>query len=235
MTTKIKDKILLKLMEFGYTPRSKTYLKFFRDRLKEKKAVIIDAGANEGVFTGQISSILKNNCTIHCFEPLPEKFSFLQKKYKNYKNIILYNKALGSENNTINFNVALKDCASSVLKPTSQNIALYSDISPVNNTIKVEQIKLDSVLNEETDLLKCDLQGYDLEALKGSRNLLNKTKMIFIEVSFADLYENQCFFRDIDSFLSSCNFVLFNFYNVNYSQKGQIIFADALYTQKDFL
>ncbi|MCH9001961.1 MAG: FkbM family methyltransferase, partial [Planctomycetes bacterium] len=56
------------------------------------------------------------------------------------------------------------------------------------------------------DLLKLDVQGAELQALYGAKELLNSVRLIYLEVSFVPLYKDCPLHAEIDSFLKECGF-----------------------------
>ena len=78
--------------------------------------------------------------------------------------------------------------------------------------------------------------------MKGGREtLLNQIFGIEIEVEFAEIYENQLLFADVDKFIRKLGFYLFDIQGqywkrksqiVNYGKKGQLIWGNALYLKK---
>jgi len=95
----------------------------------------------------------------------------------------------------------------------------------------VDQVRLDSVI-ETADILKLDLQGYEKEALEGAVGLFDSLSAIVLEVEFIPYYENQSLFSDIDSFLCSHDFGLYNLFDLHHEPDGQLAFADAVYLKK---
>ena len=75
--------------------------------------------------------------------------------------------------------------------------------------------------------LVLDLQGSELEALKGATNLLNHFDYIYTEVSKDNLYEDQGKWKEITNFLASQDFKLADW---QYSKK--LNWGNALY-QRD--
>ena len=78
--------------------------KRFNELLKlfnvKKGDTIIDLGANIGQ---QVDYALDVGATIHCFEPHPRIFKFLEKKYSDNNSVILKNKAAGIDNGNFRF------------------------------------------------------------------------------------------------------------------------------------
>ena len=89
--------------------------------------------------------------------------------------------------------------------------------------------KLDSIVHQPIDFLKIDVQGYELEVLKGSARSLLDVAVIYIEVSFVELYKQQPLFFDIHAFLTKFGFKLFNLYELSSSTTGRLLWCDAVY------
>ena len=89
------------------------------------------------------------------------------------------------------------------------------------------------------DFLKVDTQGSELDVLMGAQRTLSQAVGVEVEVEFAQLYESQPLFRDVDAYLASCGFSLFKLRRYGWVRKnqqaqprhsaGQLIFGDALY------
>ena len=78
--------------------------------------------------------------------------------------------------------------------------------------IKLISKTLDNLIMEQNinvnnfDHLIIDVQGAELEVLKGSLKFLKKCKTIYIEVSTAKFYESGSQWNDIKNFLNNSNF-----------------------------
>jgi hypothetical protein len=90
-------------------------------------------------------------------------------------------------------------------------------------------VRLDSVFDQEIDILKLDLQGYELEALRGATTLLPRVKTITVEVEFVPLYNGQPLFGDVDVCLRQAGFRLLNLYELWTQPDGQLTAGDAVY------
>ena len=121
-----------------------------------------------------------------------------------------------------------------------------ADIKERFNIVKTLKLKTDTLDNQlknnsidQIDFIKLDAQGYELEILKGSLHSLKFVTGIEIEVSFAEIYMNQPHFIEIDKFLRNYGFEMYDLKRyfwkrldknlLNNSNKGQLVFGDALY------
>src|SRR5262249_52326300 len=67
---------------------------------------------------------------------------------------------------------------------------------------------------ERIDLLKSDTQGFELEVLKGARRMLEERRVgaIYVEITFARLYDNLPRLDEIYAFITGHGFDLVSFY-----------------------
>ena len=80
-------------------------------------------------------------------------------------------------------------------------------------------------------LLKLDVQGYELEALRASEEVLAQIDWVYAECSFVSLYRGQALASQIITWLGSHDFTLTGVYNVVSSKIDQRpIQADCLFT-----
>ena len=78
-------------------------------------------------------------------------------------------------------------------------------------------------------LLKLDVQGFELEALKGCDDLLHRFTWVYVECSFVELYEGQALADDVIAWLQERAFALTGIYHMNYDRTGQAVQADFLF------
>lgn len=142
------------------------------------------------------------------FEPVNKTFKILEERIKG---VPLYNYALGSEETTTTMYVEDEDKfgCSSILEPSDNYIghAKFSE----KQEVKVK--KLDSFGFSKLNFLNIDVQGYELEVLKGSIETLKSVNYIMCEVhrniEQKNLdYINSPVIEDIINFLSPYGFKL---------------------------
>lgn len=86
------------------------------------------------------------------------------------------------------------------------------------------------------NLLKTDTEGYELNVLKGSSEMMmrNKIQFVDVEIFFNENYVGQSSFGDIYNFLLENGFELVRFYDVLYTDDGVASKTDALFINKNF-
>jgi len=80
----------------------------------DEDSVVFDIGAYEGNFTQKV--VDKFNCNVYAFEPLPEMYEYLNKKFKKNKKVKIYSFGLLDE--TKNANISSYDAGSSLFTRT---------------------------------------------------------------------------------------------------------------------
>jgi FkbM family methyltransferase len=201
---------------------------------KKHDVVIFDIGANRGD-TVQKYLDYYPSATVYAFEPFPETFETLQTRFSKNKSVHCYPFAISNIKSEQVLFVNKSADTNSLFKP--QKAGLSSDKEVENKgTIRVPTITIDLFCSENNirhiDILKMDIQGGELNALKGAENLLtNKLiDLIYSEVFFIEQYESQAFFHDISGFLFQHNYCLQDLYDPFYG-KGHLVWADAIFTQ----
>ena len=78
--------------------------------------------------------------------------------------------------------------------------------------------------------MKFDIQGGEVNALKGATTMLQtSTMLVYVEVLFNPLYEGGAIFSDLDAQLRTVDFLLYNIYKPKVDKNGQLLYANAIY------
>lgn len=192
---------------------------------------IIDIGANRGQF-----SLVARHCfkdaQIFAFEPLPQPFKVLQNIFVHDHMITLYQMAIGSVSIPQQMHISQKDDSSSLLPITELQNKVFPGTKE-KAIINVDVKPLDSILKKNgvrhPALLKIDVQGYELEVLKGCKNILSLLAYVYVECSYQELYQGQPLANEIISFLNQQGFDLKGVYNTNYDALGRAIQSDMFF------
>lgn len=192
-------------------PKGKNYL---FDLLIEEKHndgfVILDVGAHMGQSALYYTKMLKDP-QIFSFEPVKDTYKQLCENVKTHPDIQCLNYALGEENATAEIKLQHWSGTNTLVK--EHNATFKTEPSET-----VEVARLDDVIDDlgikNIDLLKIDVEGYEMQVLKGAQNLFaeGRIKYVVSEVGFNSL-KNKTEFGRVYDFLKGYNFGLCGFYN----------------------
>jgi FkbM family methyltransferase len=173
--------------------------------------VIYDIGANIGTWVLLARSVFPQS-KIHAFEPLVLHYEAFEKTMHAIPDVFLHKIALGSSTCILNMQVTSFSDASSILEITDTSYDVFGITKDRNEAVNV--VCLDDYVSKHDlplpDLMKLDIQGYELEALKGAAHCLKHAKYLIIEVSFIEFYHGQPLFHDIIMFLAQYDFYLYS-------------------------
>ena len=128
--------------------------------------------------------------------------------------------------------VSGKDDASSLLPITPLMSSLFPGTAEAGTAMVGVGRLADFVCADELKppaLLKLDVQGYELEVLKGCDDLLGSFSSVYAECSFVELYRGQVLADDLIAWLRGRDFRLSGVYGVVYDVRGRAVEADLLF------
>lgn len=201
---------------------------------------IIDAGANAGQTTLKYKKLFPES-NIYGFEPFPESFEKFKNAYQHDKFVTTEQIALAEENGESLLNVNSAVCTNSLLASSDResNPGQYNhEQVKTERQVAVKTMTLDKYCQEKNitniDILKMDVQGGELKILQGAQNLLqgNNISIIFSEIEFVKLYQDQPLFSDICRYLDQYGYSLYNIYNTSNAPDGQLVSGDAIFINK---
>ena len=236
-------KLSIKTINFVFGFKDLVLIEKFKIFRYQRKSLIekykiefaIDVGANVGQWVEEIRKDFIFE--IHSFEPNKTAYSELIKK--NIPNIKAFNFGLGSKNDFKKLNNwTFENSMNSFLKLSDFGQKHLDVNNSLIDEVTVEIKTLDSLyktnsLNKNI-LLKIDVQGFELEVLKGSKELLSKISIVEIEAPILNLYEGSTNITELILFLESQDFIISSisterFYNFSASD------SDLLFIRKDLL
>ena len=130
----------------------------------------IDVGCNKGDFSLLAAKITGENGSVLAFEPEPDNCHWIEESIKlnNYENINLFQLALGEKNEDTQLYLGEKSGWHSLVSTQGNNTG--------NSSIEVKKRTLDSILGEvvdiQVDMIKIDVEGAEMEVLKGASLML---------------------------------------------------------------
>ena len=142
------------------------------------------------------------------FEPMKESYNICKSRVEPL-GYFCRNTALGSTNGTVEMYTenSNQGQSSSVLKPKLHSL-FYPGIL-FNGREEVPMTTLDEAMESETgefDMINIDVQGYELEVLKGANKTLEGVNLVYSEVNDGELYEGCTLVGDLDKHLGDLGF-----------------------------
>lgn len=157
--------------------------------LAKSSSCILDIGANTGLFS-VLSSISNPDSEIHAFEPYGVNADRLKMNLQanNLHNVIVNQEALGDMIGSIVISIPKDQSVTSV---ASANHEFSKKIHPELEweTVETAINTLDNyrkTLNRPIDLIKCDVETFEMSVFKGGYNMLATDKPAIIFESFLD-------------------------------------------------
>lgn len=175
--------------------------------------LFIDVGANIGQTANQIREAFPQ-ATIHSVEPVQKTYAVLQQNTKG-KNVQTHNIALGSKNEIIEVKIDKGNTNSSINSMQNEKNEIAS------GDVYVEKIQVVATIDfckkheiNVIDYLKIDTEGFDLEVIKGAKELLEKDAIGFVEAEVSMNPGNtfHVSFEEVKKYMENHNYHLFGLY-----------------------
>lgn len=150
---------LYRMMYFNFKKKKDAANLALLKQLLSPKSNVLDIGANIGFYSIYLAEQTGVGGKVFCFEPDAVNFKHLQKETKSYKQIELFQKAVATENGKLTLYTSdLLNIDHRTYEPES-----YS------GKYDVEKIAIDNFIQNKfkVDFIKMDIQGFEMDALKG--------------------------------------------------------------------
>ena len=163
---------------------------------------IIHIGAHRGQ---EISDYIDGGIQdIILFEPLSTNFEILEQNLADMNaNISGHQVALGNEEKKVTMYLSNNEqMSSSILRP-KKHIQNHPTVL-FEGTEEVDMMRLDSYSDEteKFNFINMDVQGYELEVLKGGSETLKHVDYVYCEVNRDEVYENNAYIEELDEYLA---------------------------------
>jgi FkbM family methyltransferase len=158
----------------------------------KKSTTILDVGANTGLYS-LLSARVNPTAEIFAFEPYFYNAQRLKKNIELNKcnNITVIENAVGEMNNVVQFSIPLTEMIIDVASVNEEFTKSVYGNQVQWKKVDVNQVSLDSfketnLKNKKIDLIKIDVESYEMSVFNGSVNIFNTDRPVVLFESFMD-------------------------------------------------
>jgi FkbM family methyltransferase len=140
-------------------------------------AVVVDAGANIGIYSRFLSRYVGPSGTVHAFEPSPENFQRLRAATRQFPNVKPIQAAVGERSGETKLYISDK---------LNVDHRTYEADGNSRRAVSTEMVALDDYFKpgQRVDLIKMDIQGYESHAVHGANRVLADNPKIKLLLEF---------------------------------------------------
>lgn len=140
-------------------------------------AVVVDVGANIGIYSQFLSRCVGPTGLVHSFEPSPDNFKRLCAATRDLSNVRLTQAAVGERSG---------ECKLYISDKLNVDHRAYKADGDSRRAVPTDMVALDDYLKpgQRVDLIKMDIQGYELHALRGAQRVLQENAEINLLLEF---------------------------------------------------
>jgi FkbM family methyltransferase len=140
-------------------------------------AVVVDVGANIGVYSQFLSRYVGPSGAVHSFEPSPDNFRRLRAATRDLINVRANRAAVGNHTGQSKLYVS---------NDLNVDHRSYVPSGDSRRAVLIEMVALDDYFKpgETVNLIKLDVQGYELHALRGAERVLQENPDIKLLLEF---------------------------------------------------
>jgi len=139
--------------------------------------VVVDAGANIGIYSEFLARRVGPTGLVNSFEPSPENFERLQCATRKLSNVRVCQAAVGERSGRSTLYLSDK---------LNVDHRTYMTEGDSRSGVPIDIVALDDYFKpgQRVDLIKMDIQGYELHALRGANRVLkdNSTAKLLLEL-----------------------------------------------------
>ena len=139
---------------------------------------VVDLGANIGVYSVFLSSLVGPQGQVFSFEPSPENFARLSAATRSHGNIVKIAAAVGAES---------KELALYLSDSLNVDHRTYPTGGEDRQAVPIRGVALDDYFpaGTQVDFIKADIQGFELAALEGAKRVLADSPNIKLLLEFS--------------------------------------------------
>ena len=188
---------------------------------------VIDVGAAHGCWTRQFKK-LYSDVKIAMVDPLEENLASLKCTCEDLHDVTYWQGVLGTNIGEANFFVH-----------GAQSSMFNSEWGGVSSMRCVPMMTLDNLVQrlgiDQVDALKLDVQGAELEVLRGGPNVLKMCNVVQVEVIFRKIYDGAPLAQEVVGFFHKNGFRIYDIASVMKRKDHALLQADLFFVRDEAL
>ncbi len=192
---------------------------------------VLDVGASRGQFA-LVATRRFPSVALYCFEPLAEARHTLQRALAGHGDLTVIDQAVAAEAGEAEFLISRADDSSSLLPMTQAQTGSFPGTEALRRvvvwTAPLDQLIAPARLMRPV-LLKIDVQGSELDVLRGAAAVLEAVDSVLVECSFVEFYRGQALAGEVVAFLHGRGFRLGAVCSPTSDRDGRVMQADFLF------
>lgn len=195
-----------------------------------KPLTVFDAGAFEGHWTATTAAVFPDARFV-LIEPNPQSMQSARKRLARHSPTPFYvEAAVGATAGSARLNIWSREA--------EQGSSLLGHVAGApQEAVEVRVTTLDAIAAEVghyPELVKLDLQGFELEALKGARRVVAEARIFIIEFGCLPAYIDRVSPRDLLDHMYESGYVLYDVFDLLYRPyDGALTGGDFVFVKKD--
>jgi FkbM family methyltransferase len=188
--------------------------------------VVLDLGANIGYFTLLAAKLVGDRGRVHAFEPEPRNYHYLRRNIEmnGYRNVFAYQKGVSNISGKTRLYICPYDSGHHTINKPNGIKKYRPDYGGEIKEIEIDVVATDDFLKdkiERVDIIKVDIEGAEVLAFDGMRNMLKANQNVKIFLEFFPLLIQEMdnspeeFFRQLQEDYKFTIFAIARDYSIN--------------------
>ena len=206
----------------------------------DRAVVIVDAGAYVGDTAVRYAGLFPRAAAVHAFEPSPENYRQLVAFTRDMPAVVRHNAALADATGPRAFRVNAFGPTDSLLPRPRAGRRYFPRSAGTVREVTVDAVALDDWAGQHgvdhIDLLKMDIQGGELLALRGAGRLLREQRIdvVFTEVAFVPHYQDAPLYHHLAALLEPYDYGVYDLVPDVHARDGQLRYGEAIFLSRRF-
>jgi FkbM family methyltransferase len=167
-----------------------------------KGDIVIDAGAYTGLYTVYAAKKVGSKGKVIAYEPDPYTMMMLKKNIKlnQLSNVTLVRKGLFDKNDSVPFDIQSVGSNIVTINTAFHNRKTINKVNVAPLDEEVVRLRLNTV-----DFIKMDIEGAEIEAMKGARTTIKKNKNISLAIASYHVVNGRKTYIFLEKFFKKLN------------------------------